>query len=144
MPPPRALSRDVSTRAHLSLLTVVVIWAGSFSVIKALLDDDVSGSDIALLRYAIAAPGFAYILWRARGLPGLTRGDAVRVLTAGLLVVVGYHLFLNIGEQHTTSGIAALVVALAPGMTMLLAFTLGLDRVTVTRIVGLAVAFGGV
>ena len=115
MPPPRALSREVSTRAHLSLLVVVVIWAGSFSVIKALLDDDVSASDIALLRYAIAAPGFAYILWRARGLPGLTRRDAVRVLAAGLLIVVGYHLFLNIGEQHTTSGIAALVVALAPG-----------------------------
>ena len=107
----------MSTRAHLSLLVVVVIWAGSFSVIKALLDDDVSASDIALLRYAIAAPGFAYILWRARGLPGLTRRDAVRVLAAGLLVVVGYHLFLNIGEQHTTSGIAAFVVALAPGMT---------------------------
>ena len=107
----------MSTRAHLSLLVVVVIWAGSFSVIKALLDDDVSASDIALLRYAIAAPGFAYILWRARGLPGLTRRDAVRVLAAGLLIVVGYHLFLNIGEQHTTSGIAALVVALAPAMT---------------------------
>ena len=121
MPPRRALSREVSTRAHLSLLVVVVIWAGSFSVIKALLDDDVSASDIALLRYAIAAPGFAYILWRARGLPGLTRRDAVRVLAAGLLVVVGYHLFLNIGEQHTTSGIAALVVALAPGDDLILA-----------------------
>ena len=131
-------------RAHLSLLVVVVIWAGSFSVIKALLDDDVSASDIALLRYAIAAPGFAYILWRARGLPGLTRGDAVRVLAAGLLIVGGYHLFLNIGEQHTTSGIAALVVALAPAMTLILAVTLGLDRIRLRHVVGLAIAFAGV
>jgi drug/metabolite transporter (DMT)-like permease len=138
------LSRDVNVRAHLSLLVVVVIWAGSFSVIKALLDDDVSASDIALLRYAIAAPGFAYILWRARGLPGLTRGDAVRVLVAGLLIVVGYHLFLNIGEQHTTSGIAALVVALAPAMTLILAVTLGLDRIRLRHVVGLAIAFAGV
>lgn len=134
----------MSTRAHLSLLVVVVIWAGSFSVIKALLDDDVSASDIALLRYAIAAPGFAYILWRARGLPGLTRGDAVRVLAAGMLIVVGYHLFLNVGEQHTTSGIAALVVALAPAMTLILAVMLGLDRIRFRRVVGLAVAFVGV
>ena len=144
MPPRRALSPQVSTRAHLSLLVVVVIWAGSFSVIKALLDDDVSASDIALLRYAIAAPGFAYILWRARGLPGLTRGDAVRVLAAGLLIVVGYHLFLNIGEQHTTSGIAALVVALAPAMTLILAAILGLDRIRLRHVVGLAIAFVGV
>jgi drug/metabolite transporter (DMT)-like permease len=46
----------------------------------------------------------------------LTRGDAVRVVAAGLLVVLGYHLFLNVGKRHTTSGVAALVVALAPAL----------------------------
>ena len=67
-------TRAVNARAHISLVAVVVVWAGSFSVIKALLDDGVAAGDIAILRYAIAAPGFAFILWRARGLPGLTRG----------------------------------------------------------------------
>jgi len=134
----------MSARAHASLLVVVVVWAGSFSVIKQLLDDGVAAGDIAILRYLIAAPGFAYILWRARGLPGLTRGDAVRVASAGLLVVVGYHMFLNVGERYTTSGIAALVVALAPGVTMLMAIALGLDRISVRRAVGLGVAFTGV
>ena len=134
----------VTLRAHLSLIVVVVLWAGSFSVIKKLLDDGVAAADIALLRYAIAAPGFAFVLWRARGLSGLTRGDAARVAAAGLLVVVGYHLFLNVGTRYTTSGIAALVVALAPGLTMLLAFGLGLDRISRRRILGLAVAFAGV
>jgi len=141
---PRALTGGVNARAHLSLLVVVVVWAGSFAVIKQLLDDGVAAGDIAILRYAIAAPGFAYILWRARGLPGLSRADAVRVAAAGLLVVVGYHMFLNVGERYTTSGIAALVVALAPGMTMLLAFVLGLDSISTRRVVGLAVAFTGV
>jgi drug/metabolite transporter (DMT)-like permease len=134
----------MSRGAHLSILAVVVVWAGSFSVIKQLLDDGVAAGDIAILRYAIAVPGFAYILWRARGLPGLTRRDAVRVAAAGLLVVVGYHMFLNVGTRSTTSGIAALVVALAPGLTMLLAFVLGLERVSARRIVGLGVAFSGV
>ena len=134
----------MNARAHISLLLVVVVWAGSFSVIKQLLDDGVAAGDIAILRYAIAAPGFAYILWRARGLPGLTRADAIRVAAAGLLVVVGYHMFLNVGERSTTSGIAALVVALAPGLTMVLAFALGLDRISTRRVVGLAVAFTGV
>ena len=140
----RALNGVMSARAHLSVLAVVVVWAGSFSVIKELLDDGVAAADIAILRYAIAAPGFALILWRARGLPGLTRADAVRIATAGLLVVVGYHMFLNIGERDTTSGIAALVVALAPGMTMLMAFGLGLDTIGPRRVVGLGVAFAGV
>ena len=140
----RALTSGVTTRAHLSLLTVVVVWAGSFSVIKTLLDDDVAAGDIAILRYAIAAPGFAFILWRARGLPGLTRSDAARVVVAGLLIVVGYHMFLNVGTRYTTAGIAALVVALAPGMTLILAFGLGLDRIRLRHVVGLAVAFVGV
>ncbi len=134
----------MNARAHLSLLVVVVVWAGSFSVIKKLLDDGVAAGDIAILRYLVAAPGFAYILWRARGLPGLTRADAVRVASAGLLVVVGYHMFLNMGTRYTTAGIAALVVALAPGLTMLLAFAVGLERISKRRVVGLAVAFAGV
>ena len=141
---PRALNEAMNARAHLSLLVVVVVWAGSFSVIKKLLDDGVAAGDIAILRYLVAAPGFAYVLWRARGLPGLTRGDAARVAAAGLLVVVGYHLLLNFGTRSTTSGIAALVVALAPGLTMLLAVALGLDRITRRRVAGLAVAFAGV
>lgn len=140
----RALSHAVPARAHLSLLAVVVVWAGSFSVIRTLLDHGLAASDIAILRYAIAAPGFAYILWRARGLPGLARVDAARVVAAGLLIVLGYHLFLNTGTRYTTSGIAALVVALAPGMTLLLAFALGLDRVRGRHVVGLAIAFVGV
>ncbi len=131
-------------RAHLSLLVVVVIWAGSFSAIKALLDDGVEALDIAIARYAIALPGFAFVLWRAGWLPGLTRRDAARIAAAGLLLVVGYHVSLNVGTRYTTSGIAALVVALAPGMTFVLAALAGLDRMTTRRVLGLAVAFSGV
>lgn len=134
----------MGVRAHLSLLGVVVVWAGSFSVIKALLDRDVAAGDVAIVRYAVAAPGFAFILWRARGLPGLTRSDAVRVAAAGILVVVGYHVFLNIGTQYTTSGIAALVVALSPAMTLVFALALGLDRIRARHVAGLGVAFAGV
>ena len=144
MPRSGALNRVMNARSHLSVIAVAVLWAGSFSVIKKLLDDGMSAGDIAILRYAIAVPGFAYILLRARGLPGLTRADAARVVAAGLLVVVGYHMFLNIGTRYTTSGVAALVVALAPGLTMLLAIVLGLDRFSLRRVVGLAVAFSGV
>jgi drug/metabolite transporter (DMT)-like permease len=132
------------TRAHLSVFGVVVVWAGSFSVIKVLLDHGLAAGDIALLRYAIAAPGFAFILVRARGLPGLTRGDAVRVVAAGVVIVVGYHVFLNLGTQHTTSGVAALVVALAPGMTLVLAVLVGLEQLSGRRLLGLGIALLGV
>lgn len=144
MPRVPAFHWSMATRAHLSLLAVVVVWAGSFSVIKVLLDHGLAAGDIALLRYAIAAPGFAFILWRAGGLPGLTRQDGVRIVLAGVVIVVGYHVFLNLGTQHTTSGVAALVVALAPGMTLVLAVLAGLERLYARRVFGLALALVGV
>jgi drug/metabolite transporter (DMT)-like permease len=130
--------------AHLALVVVAVLWAGAFSAIKALLDHGMAAGDIALLRYLVAAPGFALLLWRSGGLPGLTRRDAARLAAVGVLVVVGYHVSLNVGTRYTTSGTAALVVALAPAITLAVAAALGLGRVTLRRSAGLAVAFAGV
>ena len=130
--------------AHATLLAVVVVWASAFSVIKALLDHGFVAEDIAILRYLVAAPGFAYLLWRVGGLPGLTRRDALRLGAVGFCVVVGYHVFLNVGTKYTTSGTAALVIALSPALTLLLATGLGLERWNLRRALGLAVAFAGV
>jgi drug/metabolite transporter (DMT)-like permease len=130
--------------AHLALASVVVVWAGAFSAIKALTDHGLAPADIAILRYAVAAPGFVVLLARAGGLPGLTRRDAVRVAAAGLLVVVGYHVSLNAGTVLTTAGTAALIVALAPGMTLALTVALGVERAGTRLIAGLGLAFLGV
>jgi drug/metabolite transporter (DMT)-like permease len=128
----------------LSFAAVIVVWASAFSVIKALLDHGIGAEQIALARYVIAAPGFVFLLWRAGGLPGLNRRDATRVIVAGIVIVAGYHLSLNLGEQSTSSGIAALIVALSPALTMALAIAFGIERFSSRLAVGLAVAFAGV
>jgi drug/metabolite transporter (DMT)-like permease len=137
------LERRTAT-AHAALLAVVVVWASAFSVIKALLDHGFAAEDVAVLRYVVAAPGFGFLLWRVGGLPGITRRDALRLAAVGVCVVVGYHVFLNVGTKYTTAGTAALVVALSPALTLLLAAGLGLERWNLRRAAGLAVAFGGV
>ena len=136
--------RQSTASAHGALLAVVVVWASAFSVIKALLDHGFAAEDVALLRYLIAAPGFAFLLWRVGGLPGLTRRDALRLAAVGVCVVVGYHISLNVGSKYTTAGTAALVIALSPTLTLLLAVGLGLERWSLRRAAGLAVAFTGV
>jgi drug/metabolite transporter (DMT)-like permease len=138
-----ALRRSTAS-AHGALLGVVVVWASAFSVIKVLLDHGFAAGDVALLRYLVAAPGFAFLLWRVGWLPGLTRRDAVRLAAVGICVVVGYHISLNVGTKYTTSGTAALVIALSPALTLLLAVGLGLERWSLRRAAGLAVAFAGV
>jgi drug/metabolite transporter (DMT)-like permease len=136
--------RRSTASAHGALLAVVVVWASAFSVIKVLLDHGFAAVDIALLRYLIAAPGFAFLLWKVGGLPGLTRRDAARLAAVGVCVVVGYHISLNVGTKYTTSGTAALVIALSPALTLLLAVGLGVERWSARRAAGLAVAFAGV
>jgi drug/metabolite transporter (DMT)-like permease len=127
-----------------SFVATIVVWASAFSVIKALIDHGIGAEQIALSRYLVAAPGFAILLWRAGGLPGLDRRDATRLLIAGVVIVAGYHLSLNIGEESTASGVAALIVALSPALTMALAIAFGIERFSLRVAAGLAVAFAGV
>jgi drug/metabolite transporter (DMT)-like permease len=122
----------------------VLVWGGAFVAIKALVGHGLDAVDIAVGRYAIAAPGFAVALVRPRGRPSITRADVVRLAAAGLLVVTVYHLALNAGERTTTAGTAAIVVASAPGVTLALAIALRLERFSARRAAGLAVALAGV
>ena len=127
-----------------SFVGTLVVWASAFSVIKALIAHGTGAEQIAVSRYLVAAPGFAFLLWRAGGLPGLDRRDATRLLVAGVVIVAGYHLSLNIGEESTASGVAALIVALSPALTMAFAIAFGIERFSPRVAVGLAVAFAGV
>jgi drug/metabolite transporter (DMT)-like permease len=131
-------------RAQAALVGAIVAWASTFAAIKVLLDAGFAGEDVALARYGVALPGFAYLLLRAGGLPGLRLCDAARVALAGLFIVATYHLSLNVGAAHTTAGTAALVIALAPALTVLLAAALGYEPLTSRRVTGLALAFAGV
>ena len=85
------------TRAHLTLFTVVLLWGGSFAAIKHLLGAGLTGPDIAVARYLVAAPGFALCLHLSGGVRGFTRRDLVRLAAAGMMVVFTYHLALNVG-----------------------------------------------
>ncbi len=126
------------------LASVVVVWAGSFSAIKHLLDAGLSAPEVAVGRYLVAAPGFVIVLTASGGLPGISRRDLGRVALAGLLVVAVYHISLNLGEERTTSGTAAVIIGTAPGMTLGLAIVLGLERFSAWRAAGLGLAFSGV
>ncbi len=134
----------MEARGQLALVAAIVAWASAFAAIKALLDAGFAGEDVAIARYAVALPGFAFLLVRAGGLPGLRLADAARVAAAGLLIVAGYHLSLNLGAEHTTAGTAALVVALAPALTVVIAAAVGYEPLTSRRVAGLALAFAGV
>jgi drug/metabolite transporter (DMT)-like permease len=134
----------MEARVRAALVGAIVAWASAFAGVKVLLDAGFSSQDVAILRYAVALPGFTYLLLRAGGLPGLGLRGAARVVAAGVLIVAVYHLSFNLGTSYTTAGTAALVVALVPAVTVLLAAALRYERLTSRRLVGVGLAFAGV
>ena len=137
-------TRTTSRSGQLGALATVALWCSSFALIKHLVDAGLGAQDVAVGRFVIAWPGFIYLLWRAGGLPGLTRGEALRILVASAGGVTAYHLALNEGERTTASGVAALIVALAPAATLALSLAVGLERFAPRRIAGITLAFAGV
>jgi len=61
----------------------------------------------------------------------------------GLTGFTGYHVFLNFGEQFTTAGTASLVIATVPALLALLAAVFLKERLTLTRVGRILLAFLG-
>ena len=137
-------TRTANRSGQFGALATVALWCGSFALIKHLVDEGLAAQDVAIGRFAVAWPGFIYLLWRAGGLPGLRRSDALRILVAAACGVTAYHLALNAGERTTASGVAALIVALGPAATLALALAVRLERYAPRRLAGIALAFAGV
>jgi drug/metabolite transporter (DMT)-like permease len=130
-------------RAHLALCLMVVLWSGAFVGIKAALDSGIGATDLVVIRFLIAAPAFAVVAYLRRPLR-LAPGELPRLVVGGALGVAAYQLTLNEGAARTTAGITSLIVASCPAITLILARTVGLERLTPARLGGIALAFSGI
>ncbi len=129
-------------RAHLALGLMVALWSGAFVGIKAALDTGIGTSDLVVIRFLIAAPAFAIVVLARRPL-GVTRASLPRLFVGGALGVAAYQLTLSEGALRTTAGVTSLVIASCPALTLLMARMTGLERLTPTRLGGIALAFAG-
>lgn len=128
----------------LVLLGVVNVWGVAFSGIKLLLRD-LSPGALTAGRLLVAALTYSVLIAVMRPAPVARRsGDLWRLVVAGLLSSVAYHLALNWGEQYIDAGVASLIVAAMPVMVAVLSVPLLGERLGPRRAAGVLVAFGGV
>jgi len=135
----------VNVRNAALFAVLAVAWGSAFTAIKAGLDYfppvlfaalryDFAG--VLVLGYAV----YATDRWRPR-----TRPEWLQVLAGGSLMIAAYHAFLFVGEQGTTSAVAAIVVSLSPVLTTAFARAfLPDERLTVVGTIGLVIGFLGV
>ena len=133
-----------SRNAQLLLAGAMLLWGLNIPTIKVLATrfDPVT---LAALRMLCACCVFALIALRRTGrLPCIGRSHWGLLFVCSLLMVYGNQIFFTGGMALTTATNTALIVALGPLMSSLLAALVFRERLGATRIAGIALGLIGV
>jgi drug/metabolite transporter (DMT)-like permease len=126
-------------------LLLAVVWGSAFTAIKAGLEF-FPPVLFASLRYDLAGLlmlGYAWLV-TDRPVPR-SRSEWGLVAVGAVFMIAAYHAFLFVGEQHTTSAAAAVIVSLSPVLTTGFArLFLPSERLTAVGVVGLVLGLVGV
>jgi len=128
--------------AHIVLVLTLLIWSFSFLAAARLRQDLGLGDALGARSLPVLLGAGVLLLWR-RPLR-LPRAAWWRVVVMGLLGVPVYNLAFLHGLKTVPSGTAALVIALNPVFTAVLARVLLKEAFGLRRTVGLVVALAGV
>ncbi len=126
------------------LLGTAAVWGANLSVVKLLLVQ-MEPMLVSVLRMAVAAVAVAaVVVWRRMPWPPLSRRQWLALAGCAFLMVYLNQIFFVHGVAGTNAANAALIIALNPLVSSLLAVVLLGDRLSPPRILGVALGFGGV
>lgn len=126
------------------LLICVFSWGSVFPTAKLILGD-ISGLSLAIWRFVIASISLAlYLLLRRQRWPTLSPWQYLALALMGCIGIGGFNLALFSGLQQTTATNGALIMAMSPMVTSLLAALIARQWPGKTQWFSLVVALGGV
>lgn len=124
---------------------LAAVWGASFVATKAALEG-VTPVVLAAVRFdLVAVLLFAVATANGTRLRPEGRGDALPILTGGVLVIGVHNALLFAGQQYVTSAVASVLLGLVPILTPVAARLVHPDqRLSRTGVVGLGFGFLGV
>lgn len=130
---------------HLLMLVATVCWAANIVAGKEAVRD-FGPLALAQLRALGAALVFLLLFFarRDRPLPRLTRREWWLMIALGLSGITLNQLFFITGVEHTSVAHTSLIVALGPVMVLVLSCAARLEALTLLKLAGMLVSFGGV
>jgi drug/metabolite transporter (DMT)-like permease len=139
----RDLSADTRYTSAMTFgILAIVIWGGTPIATKVAVGE-LSAVGVTFWRTVLAAI-LALLIVAVRRTPRPAAGRTLGfLLVSALAAYIAFPWLLALGLQRTTAGHAALLVALAPIFTGLLAMAVGRLRVRRLWFAGVALAFGG-
>jgi drug/metabolite transporter (DMT)-like permease len=128
-----------------AVLSIVLIWAINFLAAK-IGDRYLPPLTLASFRITIATLALLPFLFhpRRRSWPGgMTLRDLWTFTYLGFFGVCVNQIGFTVGLRYTPVGHAAIIVGMGPVYTLILAVLLGMERATLRKVTGIAIAFLG-
>lgn len=124
------------------IAVMVLLWSGNFIVAKIALREF---PPLLLMGIRAIVAGLIILpVYLLRPRARLSRHDIARLIGIGIFGVALNQLFFVIGISSTTVAHAALMLGLTPVLVLLIAGSLKMERITVSKVAGMAVAIAGV
>ncbi|WP_261803556.1 DMT family transporter [Variovorax sp. PAMC26660] len=126
------------------MLLAMLLWGVNVSAVKAL-TASFESLPLAALRMAVACVALtAIVLWRRGGLPALRAKQLAGMTGCAFLMVYANQILFAQGLLRSTATNGALIMALSPLVSALMAALVFRERFTPRRMLGVALGFAGV
>ncbi|MFL9665317.1 DMT family transporter [Variovorax sp. AB1(2024)] len=126
------------------MLLAMVLWGVNVSAVKAL-TTSFESLPLAALRMAVASLALsAIVLWRRGGVPALGARQLAAMTGCAFLMVYANQILFAQGLLRSTATNGALIMALSPLVSALMAALVFRESLTPRRMLGVALGFAGV
>jgi drug/metabolite transporter (DMT)-like permease len=127
------------------LTLIVLLWGSAFPLIKIALSE-VPPVTLGFLRFLVATPILTLYacVKDAKGFRALFRNNVLALILMGLTGVMGYHVFQNIGIQHTSATNSSIIISSNPIILAVLSILFLREKVNATQALGIVIGFAGV
>jgi drug/metabolite transporter (DMT)-like permease len=126
-------------------LLVLLFWSFNYVAAKVALRDFPPLLLVAVRTVLAGAMILPVYFWRQGGDLGELTWRELRVLVPlGACGVAGNQLFFVVGLSHTSVAHTGIVNALGPLLVLLIAASIGQERLTARKVIGMVIAFGGI
>ena len=129
------------TILYTMIAAMVALWSGNFVIAKIALREFppllLSGLRVSLASLLI----LPLYLWKGGR---WSRSDVPMLLGLGILGVTANQLFFVLGMSRTTVAHSAIIIGTTPVCVLIVAAVLGMERITFTKMGGMALALTGV
>lgn len=133
-----------STAVQSTLIAAMAIWGLNVAAVKVL-TGIFDPATLAALRMLVACGALSMVvLWKRCGLPSVSVRQGGAIVVCALLMVYLNQILFAEGLMRSTATNGALIMALSPLVSALLAAVVFRERPTVSRLVGVALGFAGV